>query len=159
MNVFFIELCRYTSVICSFIIMLFLAFHDWIDLYPLNDLKTFNKYCSLRNKIIMTAINTPFFILYTTLLLYYWTTPFPLWTKIYMVICNILFFTGIIFSWWLPYFFGWPTSQVKELQESHGTTHIFLPAIDDHPIPNTLHVIFHLIFVINMVTSLIIIFS
>ena len=159
MDLNIIILCKYLSIICSCLIILFLALHDWIDIYPLNDLETFNKYCSLRNKILMTIINTPFFIIYTGILLYYWITPFPCWAITYLIICNLLFLGGIIFSWWLPYFFGWPISQVKELHESHGSTHTFLPAIGDHPIPNTLHVIFHLVFVLNMITTFIIIFS
>lgn len=158
MDTYFVELCKYISLICSSCIILFLALHDWIDMYPLNDLETFNKHCSLRNKILMTVINTPFFIIYTAILLSYWTTPFSFWAKIYLIVCNALFLFGIIFSWWLPYFFGWPASQVKELQESHGTTHTFLPAIDNNPVPNTLHVIFHIVFVVNMITTMIIIY-
>lgn len=152
------ELCKYISLACSCFITLFLALHDWIDLYPLNDLETFNEHCSLRNKILMTVINTPFFILYTGLLCYYWTSPFPFWASAYLMICNMLFLIGIIFSWWLPYFFGWPLSQVNELLESHGTTHTFLPRIGNNPTPNTLHVIFHLVFVINIIATMIVIF-
>lgn len=158
MNTFFIELCAYASVACSSLITLFLALHDWIDIYPLNDLATFNKHCSLRNKVLMTFINTPFFIIYTGILLYYWSTPMPPYAKAYLLVCNLLFFTGIIFSWWLPYLFGWPVSQVKDLHETHGTTHAFLPAIGNNPIPNTLHVIFHLVFVVNMIATCVVIF-
>ena len=146
-------LVSYISIICSTLITLFLSLHDWIEIYPLNDLETFNKYCSLRNKILMTVIHTPFFIIYTGLLYYYWGAPVPFYAKAYMTICNALFLTGIIFSWWLPYFFGWPVSQMQDLHETHGSTHAFLPKIKNNPIPNTLHVIFHLLFVINMIAT------
>jgi len=158
MLIFPFELCQYISLASSCFITLFLALHDWINLYPLNDLETLNKHCSLRNKILMTVVNTPFFILYTALLWHYWADPFPFWAKTYLITCNILFLVGIIFSWWLPYFFGWPQSQVNELHESHGTTHTFLPKIGSNPIPNTLHVIFHLVFVINMIATIAVIF-
>ncbi len=159
MDIFFIWLCKYTSLVCSSLITLFLALHDWINIYPLNDLETFNKHCSLRNKILMTIINTPFFIIYTGILLYYWSTPISSYAASYLTICNLLFFIGIIFSWWLPYFFGWPATQVKELHATHGTTHTFLPAIGNNPTPDTLHIIFHLVFVINIIATLVIICS
>jgi len=158
MNLFLLECCKYISLISSGFITLFLLLHDWINIYPLNDLTTFNKHCSLRNKIVMTCVNTPFFIIYTTTLLYYWATPFSWYAKIYLIICNALFSIGIMFSWWLPYFFGWPTEQTKELRETHSSTHTFLPAIGNNPIPNTLHVIFHLIFFINIITTMMLIY-
>ena len=151
------DLYKYISLICSILITLFLLLHDWINIYPLNDLETFNKYCSLRNKILMTIVNTPFFIIYTLLLLYYWATPFPLYVKIYLILCNILFGIGILFSWWYPYFFGWPISQVQELREAYERTHVFLPKINNNPIPNTLHVLFHTVFIINMIATFILI--
>jgi len=153
-----IKCCKYISLISSILITLFLLLHDWIDIYPLNDLATFNKHCSLRNKILMTCVNTPFFIIYTAILLFYWTTPFPWYAKTYLIVCNALFSIGIIFSWWLPYLFGWPAEQAKELHETHSSTHTFLPAINNNPIPNTLHVIFHLVFFINMITTIILIY-
>jgi hypothetical protein len=159
MNLTAIELCKYISLACSSLITLFLLLHDWIDIYPLNDLETFNKHCSLRNKILMTIINTPFFIIYTGILVYYWATPIPLYAHAYLIMCNVLFLIGIIFSWWLPYFFGRPISQVKELHETHGTTHTFLPAIGNNPTPDTLHVIFHLVFIMNVITTFVIIYS
>lgn len=146
-------------LVCSVLITLFLLLHDWINIYPLNDLETFNKYCSFRNKVWMTIVNTPFFIVYTLILLYYWSTPFPLYAKIYLILCNMLFGAGILFSWWVPYFFGWPISQVQELQEMYGKTHAFLPRIDDHPVPNTLHVMFHAIFIVNMIVTFVLIFA
>lgn len=141
------------SLISLMLITLFLLFHDWINIYPLNDLATFNKHCSLRNKILMTIINTPFFIVYTLILLWYWSIPFPFHAKLYLILCNVLFGIGIIFSWWIPYFFGWPTQQVKELQETYSSTHTFLPHINNNPIPNTLHVIFHAVFFINFIAT------
>jgi hypothetical protein len=148
-----VEIYKYISLICSILITLFLLLHDWINIYPLNDLATFNKYCSLRNKIIMTIVNTSFFIIYTLILMYYWTTTFSSYAKIYIVTCNTLFLIGILFSWWIPYLFGWPKEHIKDLHKTHGTTHTFLPHIKNNPTPNTLHVIFHLIFVINMIAS------
>ena len=154
-----LELCKYISLTCSVLITLFLLLHDWIDIYPLNDLATFNKHCSLRNKILMTVFNTPFFIIYTAILLCYWSTPLSWYGMTYLIICNVLFSIGIICSWWAPYLFGWPVEQTKELRETHGTTHTFLPAIGNNPIPNTLHIIFHLVFFINMIATGIIIWQ
>jgi hypothetical protein len=105
----------------------------------------------------MTIVNTLFFIVYTLILLYYWATPFPLYAKIYLILCNILFGIGVLFSWWIPYIFGWPVSQAQELQEVYGKTHTFLPKINNHPIPNTLHVIFHTVFIVNMIVIFILI--
>lgn len=141
------------SLISSIFITLFLLFHDWIDIYPLNDLATLNKHCSLRNKILITIINTPFFIVYTLILLWYWSTPFPFHAKLYLILCNVLFGIGIIFSWWIPYLFGWPIQQVKELQKIYSSTHTFLPRIGSNPTPNTLHVIFHVMFFINFIAT------
>jgi len=150
-----LEFYKYISLICSVLITLFLLLHDWVDIYPLNDLTTFNKHCSLRNKVLMTIVNTPFFIMYTIILLSYWSTPFSWYAKIYLILCNALFSIGIIFSWWAPYLFGFPVEQTKELHKTHGSTHTFLPLIGNNPVPNTLHVIFHIIFLINMITTII----
>jgi hypothetical protein len=148
-----LDVCKVISLLCSSFIFLFLLLHDWIAIYPFNDLATFNKHCSLRNKILMTVFNAPFFLIYTLILLYYWSTPFSFSAKMYLLICNTLFFTGILFSWWIPYFFGWPVEQTKELHEVYGKTHSFLPRIGNNPIPNTMHVIFHLICFINMIVT------
>ena len=150
---------NYISLFSSLLIALFLLFHDWIDMYPFNDLETFNRHCSLRNKILMTIINSSFFILYTAILILYWNSPIPFFAKLYIVICNLLFLSGIIFSWWLSYFFGWPISQVKELNEMYGKTHAFLPRIGNNPTPNTLHVIFHIVFIVNFIFSTLLILS
>ena len=153
LNLSLLDICRNISLISSLFIVLFLLLHDWIDIYPFNDLTTFNKHCSLRNKILMTVVNTPFFIIYTLILLYYWSTPFSCYAKAYLITCNALFLTGILFSWWMPYVCGWPKEQTKGLHEQYGKTHSFLPSIGNNPIPNTLHVIFHIIFIINMITT------
>lgn len=150
------DACKIISLACSSLILLFLLLHDWIDIYPFNDLATFNQHCSLRNKILMTVFNAPFFLVYTCILLYFWSMPFSLYAKSYLIICNVLFFTGIIFSWWMPYLFGWPKEQTQELNEVYRKTHSFLPHIGNNPIPNSMHVIFHLVFVINAIATLVI---
>jgi hypothetical protein len=144
------------SLICSSLILLFLLLHDWINIYPFNDLKTLDKHCSLRNKILMTLINAPFFIIYMGILLHHWSTPFSFHAKWYLVTCNCLFSIGILFSWWLPYLFGWPQGQVEDLGQSYSSTHRFLPPIVNNPIPDTMHVIFHVIFIINLIATLMI---
>src|ERR1700742_2039516 len=105
------------SFLLIFFVLIFLLFHDWIDIYPLNDLSYFNKKVSLKNKIIMTVINSLFAFIHFFILCYYYSDQsISLPAFKYIIFYNILFIIGIIFSWWIPYFFGWPKQQIKELE-------------------------------------------
>lgn len=145
--------CKIVSLICTAQMLIFVLLHDWINLYPFNDLKTLNRHCSLRNKILMTITNVPFIAIYLGILLTYWSAPFSFHAKFYLIACNILFLIGISYSWYLPYIFGWPEQQVKELNQMYQSTHRFLPRIGSNPTPNTLHVIFHIVLLINLITT------
>ena len=148
-----IMLYKIITLVCSLLILLFLLFHDWIDAYPLNDLKRLNRHCSFKNKILMTLINVPFFVIYLGILLMYWSEPFSFHARFYLTLCNIVFCIGIIFSWWLPYVFGWPKSQAQELGQMYNSTHTFLPRIGTNPTPDTLHILFYAVFIINMIAT------
>lgn len=152
-NLSWLLFCKYGTLLFSLLIFLFLLFHDWINIYPLNDLKTLDEHCSLKNKILMTIFNAPFYMVYVTLLVWYWAEPFSYHAKQYFIVCNTLFLFGIIMSWWIPYFFGWPKNQCNELKKMYSSTHTFLPENGDNPTPNTLHVIFHSVFFINTILT------
>ena len=118
-----------------------MAFHDWIHLPPLTDIRELEKHSTKKGRLINSTIF--FFLIFIPLSLTILYKPdFPLWALITIVNFYGWLTVGTIFTWWGPYFFGSSEKHKDDFVE-YKNTHHFLPARNDNVTPNTLHVILH----------------
>lgn len=125
------------------ILLFIITLHDWIHLPPLTDIKELEKHHSKKERFINSTIF--FFIVFIPLLLtWLYKSDLSLWVLITLNCAYGLLTLGTILSWWVPYLFGSSIEHKKEFAEYYNTHH-FLPARGDNVIPNTFHVIMHLL--------------
>lgn len=124
-------------------ILLFMIGHDWIPLGSLNDVQALSEDRSFNERFMVTLFGTVQFLLLTGLLLTFIGKRYPLWVKLWLIIHPLCIFIGALFSWWIPYLFGYGAEErADRYQYMFGNTHSFLPEINGI-VPNTLHILFH----------------
>jgi hypothetical protein len=137
------EILLTSFILLQGIVLVFMLFHDWISIYPLNDIKALNAKNSKLEILFATIINSFFVIIPLFLTIYYGSV-----SSNFIKISIFLFYFGLtigtILSWWVPYLKGSSDWHKKEF-EIFKNTHHFLPARSDNVIPNTLHVILHVL--------------
>jgi len=125
------------------ILLFFMTFHDWVHVPPLTNIREMEKHSTWIGRLINSIIF--FFLIFIPLFLTWKYQPnFPFWALLTIALFYGLLFLGTILSWWIPYFFGSYTEEFKKAFAEYENTHHFLPAIKDHVIPNTFHVMLHL---------------
>ena len=125
------------------ILLIFMLFHDWIPVPPLNDVGTLKKVDGHFYRLLGSFINGATVLIPLSITLYYHQSSMPLSASVTIFSFYFFLTIGTILSWWVPYFFG----SSQKHQEQFGkfkNTHHFLPARGSHVRPNTLHVILHL---------------
>ncbi len=124
--------------------LLFLLVHDWLPLGRLNDVAAFRRTSTPRE--ILLALLVPSIPVATAfvLSLLYVRSLFPLWLRTWLCVTYGLLFLGELEAWWIPYALGTSSARVERYQSLFSSTHSFLPP--RHGIvPNTLHVILHVL--------------
>ena len=129
-------------IILQIILAFFLAFHDWLDLPPLTDIKALEKYHTKKERLLSSCINT-ILVLIPSLMTIQSRGHFSLRGIAFIVISYLLLTIGTICAWWIPYIFG-SSQEHKQGFVEYKNTHTFLPARGDNVVPNTLHIIMHL---------------
>jgi hypothetical protein len=138
-------------VIQAFIVS-FLLLHDWIPLGTLNDLEGVRVQNTTQRLVIQTAVNTFPTLIGFLLSLKFIGKKYPLWFKLYMTIMYTCLFAGELYAWWIPYFFGADEHLVERYSDMFANTHAFLPMMNGI-VPNTLHVILHLLTLFVLILS------
>jgi hypothetical protein len=130
-------------IILQFILLLFMLFHDWIPVPPLNDIPALKASSSDAGRSINSIVMGVFIFIPLWSTWNYSKIGMPFSECMNLVILYSMISIGTLLSWWKPYFFG---SSVKHKQQfaKFKNTHHFLPPRRDHVVPNTLHVILHL---------------
>jgi hypothetical protein len=122
--------------------VLFLAFHDWIPLGTLNDVKAVRLANPGRKLLVGTLISlTPFAIGLAASAIHLGGA-YPGWLFWWLWISYGLLFVGEVTAWWIPYFFHAVPERAARYQVMFGATHTFLPQRNGIRV-NTLHVILH----------------
>ncbi len=128
-------------IVLQIILLFFMAFHDWVHLPPLTNIRDLEKYNSKKGRIINSTIF--FFLIFIPLsLTVVYRMALPLWVLISLVNFYGWLTLGTLLSWWVPYMFG-SSEKHKDNFIEYKNTHHFLPAQGDNVIPNTFHVILH----------------
>jgi hypothetical protein len=142
-------MCALLALQCFHV--LFLAFHDWIPLGTLNDVKAVRQANPGRKLLVGTLISlTPFAIGLAASAMYFGGV-YPAWLFWWLWISYGLLFFGELTAWWIPYLFHSEPERAARYQVMFGTTHAFLPARNGIR-PNTLHVTLHFVTVTTLVT-------
>lgn len=131
-------------IILQVILFFVMTFHDWVHLPPLTDLRAMEKHSTKKGRLINSLIFA-FIVAYPLYLTYFYQDNLKgsvLWP---IVLTYGLLTLGTILSWWVPYFFGSFSQAHKEAFLEYKDTHHFLPPIGDNVIPNTFHVILHVL--------------
>lgn len=131
-----------TFIIVQISLLIFLAFHDFVHIPPLTNIKDLKKLHSLKNRLF-GAVFTSLFALIPLVLTLIFKPHLPLWCIAIMLISYGTLTFGTIQAWWIPYFFG-STEKHKAGFAEYKNTHHFLPKRGDNIIPNTFHVLLHL---------------
>ncbi len=130
-------------IILQVVLLFVMTFHDWVHLPPLTDIRELEKYSTKKGRVINSLI---FFLLVCIPLLL--TTLYQpelfLCVKITIISMYGLLTFGTVFAWWIPYFFGSSEKHKNDFIE-YRTTHHFLPKRGDNIVPNTFHVLLHLL--------------
>lgn len=140
-------------------ILLFMIFHDWLPLGPLNDVQAVAATRSTGELVIVTLFGTAQIMLLMGIVLCFIGKAYPFWAKLWLMIQQSLIMAGVLLDWWIPYFFGIGSAdRVESYQVMFGDTHTFLPVMNGI-VPNTIHVLFHSTLLICLILTVYISFT
>jgi hypothetical protein len=131
--------------------VLFLAFHDWIPLGALNDVKAVRATNPGRKLLAGTLISVAPFTIGLAASATHFSGLYPNWLLWWLWISYVFLFVGELQAWWVPYLFRSDPHRIARYQVMFGKTHAFLP-VRNGIRPNTLHVVLHIATLITMVT-------
>jgi len=131
-------------IVFQTILLIIITLHDWVHLPPFTDIRTLEKHSSVRGRIINSAIF--FLLVFIPLALTIIYQPhFSRSVRIALLNFYGWMSLGTIVSWWIPYFFGGYSESYKAHFAEYQNTHHFLPARGTNIVPNTFHVLMHLL--------------
>lgn len=122
------------AVIPQVVLLLYFQLVEWVPMYPWNDLSNGNPQAPLDLAVGVTQValiagtaNGSREAIAATRVFY------GAWSGLQVV------------NWWVPYFFGADEATKQAYARHFGRTHKFLPPIADHPVPDSNHVVLHLL--------------
>lgn len=130
-------------IVLQFCLLMFMVFHDWIPVPPLNNIDAIKKSHSIHLRLFSSILNGSTVLIPLLITLNYYQNDIPHSACNSLVIFYAILTIGTICSWWIPYFFG-SSPQHKQGFIEYKQTHHFLPPRGDNVVPNTLHVLLHL---------------
>lgn len=145
-----IHFVLYAFLVCQSLIVLFVAFHDWVPLGSLNNLAGIREVDTAGTLLRTTIISTLPFAIGLAASLYYRTAGFPGWLWYWLWISYIACLYGILRAWYVPYLFGADPERAARYQRRFASTHAFLPSRNGI-VPDTLHVCFHAVLLCTLI--------
>lgn len=114
----------------------------WIPLPPLNDLQEEAFPNERLTNFILHVLQL------ASILGFFFHLIWVMWFGIFFWTISLI---GHLFSWWLPYFFGWPKAFLKNAELDNVKTYHFLPPRKNHPIPDLNHCVIGFLLLYTMV--------
>jgi hypothetical protein len=148
----------YLFIACQICVVLFIALHDWIPLGRLNNLAGIRSVDSLAKRVVVTVLSTLPFAVGLAGSLYYANGVFPGWLRYLLWISYGVGLYGMLRAWWIPYLLIKDPARVARYQTRFAQTHAFLPMRNGMR-PDTLHVCFHLVLVLLVVSLVVLTFT
>jgi hypothetical protein len=143
---------------CQGFVVLFIAFHDWIPLGSLNNLSGIRAADSRLKLFVVTMLSTLPFAVGFGGSIYYSSNGFPMWLMWWLWISYGVGLYGILRAWWIPYLLVVDPIRAARYQQRFSQTHAFLPMRNGIR-PDTLHVSFHVVVVVLIVSFSFLTFS
>jgi len=131
-------------------IVAFLLFHDWVPLGRLNNLTAIRGQDTRLRTIVVTlipAVPAAICLFFSTR---YFGQSYPHWLEMTLWITYGTFFLGLLRAWWIPYLVLPDEERAARYRVIFANTHSFLPRRNGMA-PDTLHTVFHLAVVANLV--------
>jgi hypothetical protein len=138
--------------ILQIVLLLLITLHDWIDIPPFTDIATFRLHHSVIQRITSSFFNGILVATPLALTVYYKGPIVPFWVRITIISIYIVLTIGALCAWWIPYFFGSSHAHKQGFIE-YKNTHTFLPNRGDNVVPNTFHVLLHILIVLCLFLS------
>jgi len=135
---------------CQFLVVLFIALHDWIPLGKLSNLAGIRSVDTTGRLLYVTTLSTLPFAIGLAASLHFAPTGFPMWLMWWLWISYGMALYGILKAWWVPYLLAADPVRAARYQERFAHTHSFLP-VRNGIRPDTLHVCFHVVVVVLLV--------
>jgi hypothetical protein len=123
----------------QFFVVSFAAFHNWIPLGTLNDVKGAHAAFPGSRLLTTTLTNVIPFSVGLAGCLVYFGRNYPSWLFWWLWISYALACAGSLKAWWIPYLVRPNPELAARYQVMYGTTHSFLPRRNGI-VPNTLHI-------------------
>ena len=122
--------------------VLVLLLHDWIPLFPLNDVRAARRGHSLYAMALATIVSSLLPSIGLVLSLFYLKSGWPRWLHVYLLGAYGFLFVGEFEAWWIPYLMWHQPKRAAEYESMYGNTSAFLPPRNGIRI-NTLHFLLH----------------
>ena len=120
----------------------FLALHDWAPLGRLSNLEAVRASDPAGKLLAVTAVSVLPFAAVLFVCCEYWTAPWPMWLRTWLVVTYGAAAVGAIVAWWGPYLLWRSPERAERYRTRFAGTLKFLP--ERHGIaPDVLHVAFH----------------
>jgi hypothetical protein len=143
---------------CQAIVVLFIALHDWVPLGKLSNPAGIRATDTRRRLLLVTVLSALPYAIGFAASAGYATTGFPMWLMYWLWISYLAGLYGMLRAWWVPYLLIKDPVRVARYQERFAITHAFLPTRNGIR-PDTLHVGFHIVFLVALILLCVLTFS
>jgi hypothetical protein len=130
--------------------------HDWLNIPGWTHGRQVQQVIGRGKLLVATLINAVFPGVAVFFVLYFWSRPKPaLVTNYWLLYCAVTVGSAVA-MWYVPYFRGAGEKTCQNYTRMYAGTRQVLPARNNNPRPNLLHICFHLLFLVNLGLSLIV---
>ena len=116
-----------TLIALQSFVVLFVAFHNWVPLGTLNNVKGVRIEFPTGKLLMTTVVNLTPMVIGLTLSLFYFVTGRPGWVFWWLWITYGLACYGSLTAWWIPYLLRPEPERAARYRTMYAGTHAFLP--------------------------------
>lgn len=146
------------KILGSLLILQFLVvvLHDWLNIPGWTHGRQVQQVIGCNKLLAATLINAVFPGAAVFLVLYFWSRPKPALVSSYWLLYCAVTVASAVMMWYIPYFRGAGEKTCQDYSRMYAGTRQVLPARNNNPRPNLLHICFHMLFLVNLVLALIV---
>jgi predicted outer membrane lipoprotein len=141
---------QYALVICQVMVVIFLAFHDWVPLGKLNNVDGLRAVDKMTKLVWTTVVSTLPFAAVLIASILSASAEYPNWLLWWLWGTYLACAYGILRAWWIPYLGTSDPDRAERYRIRFAGTLSFLPERNGIR-PDTLHVAFHSLVVVILV--------
>jgi predicted outer membrane lipoprotein len=137
---------QYALVIGQIMVVVFIAFHDWVPLGKLNNVAGLRAVDTSNRLVFTTAVSTLPFAAVLVPSIMFASVEYPNWLLCWLWGTYLVCAYGILRAWWIPYLGTPDPERAKRYRVRFAGAHGFLPERNGIR-PDSLHVGFHALIV------------